>query len=99
MNLNLEKFQLLRKISTYEITLQSELAKSFGFSLRKLNYCLKKLMHKRSIKLNNFKENKRKPHYMYLLNPKVMANKIILTFNYMDQKFKEYDQLKMKLII
>ena len=42
-NNNEEHFKILRKISKKPESSQRELAKELGFSLGKLNYCLKEL--------------------------------------------------------
>ena len=73
---------------------QRELAKNLGFSLGKLNYCLNGLIEKGFVKLNNFKNNKNKIGYVYLLTPKGVSEKVNQTVNFMNLKMKEYDQLK-----
>ena len=54
-----DHFQVLRKIKNNKNSTQRELAKELGFSLGKLNYCLKALKHKGLVKLKNF-QNKKK---------------------------------------
>ena len=94
MQLNKDEFELLRKIDNKNNLSQRELAKNLGFSLGKLNYCLKGLVNKGLVKLNNFKNNKKKLNYVYLLTPKGLSHKISQTINFMNLKFKEYDELK-----
>ena len=94
MQLNKDEFELLRKIDNKNNLSQRELAKNLGFSLGKLNYCLKGLVNKGLVKLNNFKNNKNKLNYVYLLTPKGVTEKTILTFKFMERKLKEYDELK-----
>lgn len=94
MQLNKDEFELLRKIDNKNNLSQRELAKNLGFSLGKLNYCLKGLVNKGLVKLNNFKNNKNKLNYVYLLTPKGVSHKISQTINFMNLKFKEYDELK-----
>ena len=53
-----DHFQLLRKIQKKPESSQRELAEELGFSLGKLNYCLKALQQKGLIKINNFKTTK-----------------------------------------
>ena len=57
---NNEDLEILRKISKSPDLSQRELSKELGFSLGKLNYCLKSLQKKGLIKINNFKKNNRK---------------------------------------
>jgi len=88
---------LLRKIKDKPLSSQRELAEDLGFSLGKLNYCLKALKVKGLIKINNFKKNPNKINYIYVLTPKGIAHKTKLTVNFMKRKMQEYDQLKKEL--
>ena len=73
------------------------MAKQIGFSLGKLNYCLKELKIKGLIKIQNFKKNPKKIDYIYILTPKGAAIKTRLTINFMKRKMQEYDELKKEL--
>ena len=53
---NIDHFNLLRKISKKDKKSQRELAKDLGFSLGKLNYCLKELQKKGLIKSGTLKK-------------------------------------------
>tara|TARA_B100000029_G_scaffold484866_1_gene537546 strand:- start:4900 stop:5199 length:300 start_codon:yes stop_codon:yes gene_type:complete len=92
-----DHFQVLRTIKNKPETSQREMAKNLGFSLGKLNYCLKALQKKGLIKIDNFKKNPNKVNYMYVLTPKGIAEKTKLTINFMKRTLKEYDQLKKEL--
>ena len=94
MKNNLDEFNVLRKIQSKPESTQRELAKDLGFSLGKLNYCLKALKQKGLIKLSNFKKNKNKMNYVYILTPKGMSHKTKLTIKFMKQKLKEYEDLQ-----
>ena len=52
---NQDHFNVLRKIQKKPKSSQRELAKHLGFSLGKLNYCLKALQEKGLVKIKNFK--------------------------------------------
>ena len=54
-----DHFQVLRKIKNNKNSTQRELAKELGFSLGKLNYCLKALKQKGLVKLKIFKNKKK----------------------------------------
>ena len=73
------------------------MAEGLGFSLGKLNYCLKALKAKGLIKISNFKKNPNKINYFYMLTPKGISEKTKLTINFMKRKMKEYDELKKEL--
>ena len=92
-----DEFEILRKIQKKPRTNQRELAEELGFSLGKLNYCLKALKLKGLIKLKNFKKNPKKINYFYVLTPKGLSEKTNLTINFMKRKMKEYDELKKEL--
>ena len=88
---------LLRKIKNKPKSTQRELAVELGFSLGKLNYCLKALKSKGLIKINNFRKNPNKINYLYILTPKGISAKTKLTLNFMKRKIKEYDELKKEI--
>ena len=94
---NQDHFEILRKIHKKPNFSQRELAEELGFSLGKLNYCLKALQSKGLIKIENFKKNPNKLNYFYVLTPKGIAQKTKLTLNYMKRKMSEYDELKKEL--
>ena len=97
MKNNLDEFNVLRKIQNKPDSTQRELAKDLGFSLGKLNYCLKALQSKGLVKIKNFKKNPNKINYFYVLTPKGIAEKTKLTVNFMKRKMKEYEDLKKEL--
>ena len=99
MEKNQENLDLLRKISKKPKVSQRILANELGFSLGKLNYCLRALKKKGLIKIKNFKNNKNKINYIYILTPKGIAKKSLLTVNFMKRKMKEYEELKGELEI
>tara|TARA_X000001036_G_C20338946_1_gene667693 strand:- start:101 stop:400 length:300 start_codon:yes stop_codon:yes gene_type:complete len=92
-----DHFEVLRKIQNKPEATQRELASELGFSLGKLNYCLKALQEKGLVKIENFKKNPKKLNYFYVLTPKGIAEKTKLTLNFMRRKMKEYDELKKEL--
>ena len=56
---------------------QRELATELGFSLGKLNYCLKELEKKDLLKLKIFRNSSSKSDYMYALTPAGLITKKI----------------------
>ena len=93
-----DQFEVLRKIKKKSNSSQRELANEIGFSLGKLNYCLKSLKLKGFVKINNFKKQKNKLKYVqYVLTPKGISERTRLTINFMKKKLDEYDQLKKEL--
>lgn len=96
---NPDQFELLRKIEAKPKATQRELANNLGFSLGKLNYCIKALKAKGLIKLKNFKNNKNKINYLYILTPKGISTKTKLTIRFMKKKMREYEELKKEIKI
>ena len=75
MKINQEQFQILRKVSKKPSSSQRELANELDISLGKINFILNELKKKGLIKINNFKKNKNKVGYLYVLTPKGIAEK------------------------
>ena len=92
-----DHFDVLRRVQKNPESSQRELAEKLGFSLGKLNYCLKALQVKGLVKINNFKNSKNKIGYIYVLTPKGISAKTKLTLNFMKRKMKEYDELKKEI--
>ena len=97
MKENPDHFDVLRKIQNNPKSTQRELAEELGFSLGKLNYCLKALKAKGLVKMKNFEKNPNKINYIYVLTPRGIAEKAKLTLNFMKRKMKEYDELKKEI--
>ena len=97
MKNDIDQFKVLREIGKKPESSQRELSQSLGLSLGKINYCIKALRLKGLIKMNNFKKNKNKLGYAYLLTPKGIAEKTELTINFMKRKMKEYEELKREI--
>ena len=97
MDDNQDHLNILRKIKRKPESTQRELAEELGFSLGKLNYCLRALKSKVLIKINNFRKNPNKLYYIYVLTPKGISEKTKLTVNFMKRKIKEYDELKKEI--
>ena len=93
-----DQFEVLRKIQETPESSQRELAEKLGFSLGKLNYCLKALQKKGLVKLQNFQKKTNKISYLqYVITPKGISERTKLTINFMKKKMKEYDELKIEL--
>ena len=76
---------------------QRQLSKEIGSSIGKVNYCLKGLIDIGFIKMENFNNSDRKLNYAYVLTPKGIKQKVILTKQFIIKKTQEHDKL-MKYI-
>lgn len=92
-----DHFDVLRKIRDKPELTQRQLAVELGFSLGKINYCLKALKNKGLVKIKNFKNNPNKINYIYVLTPKGIQQKTKLTLEFMKRKMQEYDELKKEI--
>tara|TARA_Y200000002_G_scaffold178934_1_gene147532 strand:- start:780 stop:1085 length:306 start_codon:yes stop_codon:yes gene_type:complete len=73
---------------------QRQLAKEIGLSIGKVNYCLKALIDIGFIKVENFNNSNQKLKYAYILTPKGIQQKIIITEKFIAKKIEEYEKLK-----
>ena len=89
----------LRLLETNPEMTQRELAEALGVSLGAANYCLKALVEKGWVKLENFQNNPNKLGYLYLLTPMGMAAKTMLTARFLRRKLAEYEALKAEIAL
>jgi len=97
MNTTETHLKVLRCLEENPEITQRELAQELGVSLGKVNYCLKALIQKGWVKANNFKNNKNKSAYAYLLTPKGIERKAQITVRYLRWKLQEYAMLKKEI--
>lgn len=86
--------KLFKMIAEHPHINQRELSHQLGISLGKANYCMKALIGKGWVKAQNFKNNKNKLSYAYLLTPSGIEQKASVTVRYLKRKMEEYDALK-----
>ena len=91
------QFQILQSLERDSHPTQRQLSNDLGVSLGKINYCLKMLIEKGFIKVNNFRNSKNKIQYSYLLTPKGIEEKAKLTLDFIRIKTQEYDTLKQEI--
>jgi EPS-associated MarR family transcriptional regulator len=76
---------------------QRELAVVLGVSLGKANYCVRALLAKGQIKMQNFKNSKNKLAYAYTLTPTGIAALAALTTEFLQVKTAEYERLRAEI--
>jgi EPS-associated MarR family transcriptional regulator len=91
------QYQILKSLEQDSRSTQRQLSSNLGVSLGKVNYCIKSLIEKGFIKVNNFRNNKNKIQYSYLLTPKGIEEKAKLTLDFIRIKTQEYDALKQEI--
>lgn len=90
-------FRVLRILQDNPDLTQRELADQLGVSVGALNYCLKALMEKGWVKMQNFNGSKNKFGYVYILTPRGIAEKAALASNFLRRKLEEYDALRLEI--
>lgn len=90
-------YRVMRLLQEQPDISQRELADKVGISLGALNYCLKALMDKGFVKLENFQNSKHKFKYAYILTPAGISKKMAMTGNFLKRKLAEYEALKSEI--
>lgn len=90
-------FRVMRILKDNPDLTQRELAEQLGVSVGSLNYCLKALIEKGWIKMQNFSQSKNKFGYVYILTPRGISEKAALTSNFLKRKRAEYEALKLEI--
>ena len=72
---------------------QRLIAQNSGFSVGKVNYCLKALVDIGFIKIHNFNNSSQKMNYAYILTPKGIQEKTAITKRFIINKKQEYVKL------
>ena len=76
---------------------QRQIARDLNVSLGKTNYIVRALIDRGWIKLSNFKRSDNKLGYIYLLTPKGIAEKSMLSQKFLRKKSEEYNRLKKEI--
>ena len=77
---------------------QRQLAGNLGISVGAANYCVKALVSKGWLKLENFHKNQNKMGYVYLLTPSGIMAKTDLTMRFLQRKLREYERLEKEIV-
>tara|TARA_Y100001936_G_C15776854_1_gene509235 strand:+ start:170 stop:481 length:312 start_codon:yes stop_codon:yes gene_type:complete len=88
-----DQLDLMHHIQNDSNASQREIAQKTGFSIGKVNYCLKALLDVGFIKMKNFSKSSNKINYVYILTPKGIKEKSVITKKFIIKKKQEYDKL------
>lgn len=91
------RFRVMRALEQDPKMSQRDLARDLGVSLGGVNYCVKALINKGSIKVENFRASNNKIRYAYILTPEGVAEKGRLTARFLKRKMREYEALKAEI--
>ena len=90
-------FRIMRLLQANPDLTQRELAEKLGVSVSGLNYCLRALIEKGWIKMQNFSSSKNKFGYVYILTSRGIAQKAVLAGQFLRRKLEEYEALKAEI--
>jgi EPS-associated MarR family transcriptional regulator len=90
-------YKLLKLIEANPAIQQREMAQAMGISLGKANYCLRALVQKGLVKMDNFRRNDNKLAYSYLLTPSGVEVKTRLTIAFLKYKIAEYEAIRQEI--
>lgn len=91
------RYKILKLVEHNPAISQRELAMQLGISLGKVNFCLKALIERGLLKATNFRNNKNKLAYMYLLTPSGIEEKASITMRFLKHKLQEYETLQVEI--
>ena len=91
------RFKVMRLISQNPEMSTRQVADEIGISNGSAYYVLTALVEKGFVKLSNFKKNPRKGQYAYLLTPKGIREKSLLTHSFIERKREEFEALKEEI--
>jgi EPS-associated MarR family transcriptional regulator len=87
------RYKLLKYLADNPQASQRDVALHLGISIGKVNYCIQALVELGWIKVQNFKNSRRKSAYLYLLTPSGIEQKVSITVRFLQRKLVEYNRL------
>jgi EPS-associated MarR family transcriptional regulator len=91
------RFRVMRAIENNPTFSQRDLARELGVSLGGVNYCIKALIEKGAVKVENFRASNNKMRYAYVVTPEGIREKARMTGSFLRRKMREYDALKAEI--
>ena len=91
------RLRVMRLISKNPTMSTRQVADKVGISNGSSYYILTSLVEKGFVKLGNFKKNPRKGQYAYLLTPKGIREKSLLTHSFIQRKREEFELLRTEI--
>ena len=91
------RFRILRMIEADPTISQRALSDALGISAGKINYCMKSLIDKGFVKLQNFRSSTNKLRYAYVLTPAGLSARVAMTGDFLRRKMAEYERLRREI--
>ena len=92
-------FKVLRLLNENPELSTRQLANLAGISNGSAYYCLIELLKKGMLKFGNFTASNHKGRYAYILTPRGIREKVMLTAKFLEQKHKEFEELKREIAL
>lgn len=96
MNIELS-IKLFAELKKNPVQSQRALSKRCGVSLGSIHYCLSALVNKGYVKARNFKNEKNKVAYSYILTPSGINLNKELTLVFLNSKQAKYEALRREI--
>jgi EPS-associated MarR family transcriptional regulator len=91
------RYRILKLLEADPHASQRRIADALGISLGRVNFCLQALIQRGLVKVNNFRSSSNKRGYLYLLTPRGIEEKAIVTTRFLKRKLDEYEALKREV--
>ena len=91
------RLRVMRLIDENSEMSSRQIADKVGIANGSAYYVLTALVKKGFVKLENFKNSQRKGQYAYLLTPKGIREKSLLTHRFIGRKRQEFDALRAEI--
>ena len=90
-------YALLSQLESKTDSNQRDLAKRLGVSVGKMNYCLRAVIDRGWVKVNNFRRSDNKLGYVYILTPTGVHAKMRMARRLLALKEAEFEQLQREI--
>jgi EPS-associated MarR family transcriptional regulator len=91
------EYKILREIESNPTHTQRTLATKLDVSLGKINYVIAGLMEKGIIKARKLKNEPGAIRWQYILTPKGVKEKIVITRDYLNRRIEEFDAIQREI--
>ena len=91
------RLRIMRLIAENPEISSRQIAERVGVSNGSAYYVLTALIEKGLVKLENFKNSSRKGQYAYILTPKGVREKSVLTHRFIERKKNEFKELRAEI--
>ena len=91
------RLRVMRLIAEDPEMSSRQIAERVGVSNGSAYYVLTALIEKGFVKLDNFKNSSRKGQYAYILTPKGIREKSVLTHRFIERKKNEFNELRAEI--